>query len=145
MIVHHKRKLLVLVAIVTIMITGVAFNYPFQQGPGYKNLQVLPKDITHDSLKVLMDEYCDALGVKCGFCHAPQKENPSKLDFASDEKMEKGAARHMIKMTMEINANYFNWNGSAKPDTIRAVGCITCHRGDAHPEFKELYKPRKEE
>ena len=142
---HHRKKLLTLAAVIAILITGVAFNYPYQQGPGYKNLQVLPKDITHDSLKVLMEEYSDALGVKCNFCHAPQKDNPSRLDFGSDDKMEKGAARHMIKMTMAINADNFNWMGSARPDTIRAVGCITCHRGDPHPEFKELYKPRPAE
>ena len=29
-------------------------------------------------------------------------------DFAADTKDEKGAARHMLKMTMDINANYFN-------------------------------------
>ncbi|WP_153796958.1 c-type cytochrome [Foetidibacter luteolus] len=145
MILHHKRKLLVLLAVAAIIVTGVAFNYPHKQGHGYKNLKVLPADITHDSLKILMEEYSDALGVKCNFCHAPQKENPQKLDFASDEKHEKDITRHMIKMTMGINKDYFNFSGSNKPDTIRVVGCITCHRGDAHPEFKELYKPRKQE
>ena len=54
----------------------------------WKNLKVLPQNISEDSLKGLMRGYNAALGVKCNFCHA---ENPDtkKMDFASDAKKEK--------------------------------------------------------
>jgi hypothetical protein len=51
-----------------------------------KNLKVLPKNISKEKLDTIMDGFKDALGVKCGHCHAAQKDNPRKLDFASDAK-----------------------------------------------------------
>lgn len=142
MLLRNKRKLLVALGIASVVITGVAFNKPQQ---GFKNVKVLSNDISHDSLIAIMKEFNKSLGVKCGFCHAPRKDDASKLDFSSDEKMEKEAARHMIKMTRDINANYFNFNGSAQPDTIQVVGCVSCHRGDPHPKYRELYVPEKEQ
>lgn len=96
----------------------------------FKNLQVLPKDITKDSLDKIMDGFKAALGVRCNFCHA---FNDGKMDFASDEKEEKGVARYMIKMAAGINATYFNFEKSDRPDTITVVKCITCHHGSPHP------------
>jgi len=46
----------------------------------------------------------------------------------------KNIARHMMRMTTYINANYFNFENSTRADTIAVVKCITCHRGNAHPE-----------
>src|SRR5690606_32103791 len=63
-----------------------------------KNLKVLPKDISKDELDEVMDGFKAALGVKCGHCHAPSTIDPKKLDFASDEKIEKEIARKMMKM-----------------------------------------------
>jgi hypothetical protein len=133
--IHHK-KLSVVAAIAFFVIIGVAAHKPeTYPDDGFKNLKVLPKDISHDSLKALMHEYCEALGVHCTFCHAPSKDNPSGWpDFASDDKPEKEIARHMIVMAGEINKNYFNFNGSTQPDTIRVVTCITCHHGNPHPD-----------
>lgn len=96
----------------------------------FKNLQVLPKDITKDSLGKIMDGFKAALGVRCNFCHAMSN---GKMDFASDEKEEKGVARYMMKMTAGINATYFNFEKSNRPDTIAVVKCITCHHGNPHP------------
>ncbi len=102
---------------------------------GFKNLKVLPKDISKDSLDEVMDYFKASLGVKCGFCHAPDSAT-GKLNFASDDKPEKEIARAMMRMTSDINKNYFNFNNSALPDTIQAVTCYTCHNGNPHPEAK---------
>ena len=59
------------------------------------------------------------------------------MDFASDEKEEKGIARYMMKMTAGINTTYFNFEKSNRPDTINVVKCITCHRGNPHPDEAE--------
>lgn len=102
--------------------------------PGhFKNLQVLPKDISKDSLDMIMDGFKSALGVKCGFCHAVDTVT-HKIDFASDLKEEKGIARYMMKMTTDINTKYFNFEKSARPDTITVIQCQTCHRGNPHPD-----------
>lgn len=112
--------------------------------PGnFKNLKVLPQDISKDSLHDLMDGYNAALGVKCGFCHAPKANGERGMDFASDAKKEKGFARHMITMTQNINKNDFNFGNSARPDTINIVTCGTCHRGEKEPSV--FVAPAKEE
>ena len=111
-------------------------NAEYQKLPQseWENLQVLPQDISKDSLKTLMKSYTVALGVKCAFCHAPREDNPEKLDFASDAKRHKLIARGMIKMTMGINENYFKPHyPDPKPDVVIDVSCITCHRGSENP------------
>ncbi|PZP38375.1 MAG: c-type cytochrome, partial [Pseudopedobacter saltans] len=112
--------------------------------PGnFKNLKVLPQDISKDSLHELMDGYNEALGVKCGFCHAPKANGQRGMDFASDDKKEKGFARHMITMTQNINKNDFNFSNSTRPDTINVVTCGTCHRGEKEPP--KFVAPEKED
>lgn len=110
----------------------------------FKNLQVLPKDISKDSLDEIMDGFKAALGVKCGFCHAVDS-NTHKLDFASDAKEEKGVARYMIKMTAGINSTYFNFEKSERPDTIAVVKCKTCHHGNPHPDEAGMDNQSSEE
>lgn len=101
----------------------------------FKNLQVLPKDISKDSLDHIMHHFTASLGVRCNFCHA---FNNGKPDFASDEKEEKGIARYMMRMTASIDSAYFNFEKSTRPDTITVVKCVTCHHGHAHPDEATL-------
>jgi len=96
----------------------------------FKNLKILPKDISKEQLDTIMHRFNAALGVKCNFCHAFKDGKP---DFPSDEKQEKDIARYMLHMTSEINMKYFNFENSAQPDTISVVKCITCHHGSPHP------------
>ncbi|MEK6451907.1 MULTISPECIES: c-type cytochrome [Myroides] len=95
----------------------------------WKNLKVLPQDISNDSLKSLMRGYNDALGVKCSHCHTAI-EGTDKLDFADDSKKEKEIARKMILMTRKINADNFNWENHPNPELINVVNCTMCHRGN---------------
>jgi formate dehydrogenase assembly factor FdhD len=109
-----------------------------QQQPEFKakNLKVLPKNITKDEIDEVMDEFKVALGVKCGFCHASQANDPKKLDFASDEKPEKLMARKMMKMTAKINKKYFHELGM--DGAMLAISCNTCHNGKEKPETLSL-------
>lgn len=127
----NKKKGGVL-AILGALFVLVMMSFSFRQQPKH-NFKVLPQDITHDSLMGIMKGFNKALGVKCGFCHAKSEVDSTKLNFASDDLKHKTIARHMMGMTADINAKYFNFKNSAKPDTIQVVTCVTCHRGSEHP------------
>lgn len=103
-----------------------------------KNLKVLPKDITKDELDEVMDGFKVALGVKCGHCHAPRTDDPSKLDFASDAKIEKEIARKMMKMTAKINKKYFH--RVDEKGIMANISCVTCHNGNTKPEVLAIQK-----
>lgn len=94
----------------------------------------MPKDISDEKLDSMMQSYNKALGVCCEFCHAPDKNNKEVIDYASDENPVKEQARKMIKMTMEINKNYFNTDPKIHPAYLTVVKCYTCHKGDAYPQ-----------
>lgn len=139
-----RKKLLTLVSSVGILIMVVglyAFKTDIHTNDGYvsqtpwENLKVLPQNISKDSLDHLMKNYATSLSVKCTYCHVPSKVDPTKLDFASDDKIEKEIARGMIKMTNDINANYFQPHfPEPKPAQVHVVNCVLCHRGTANPE-----------
>ena len=119
---------------------------PYRPQSKWKNLKVLPQDISKDSLMHLMKGYTSALSVKCNYCHVPKKDDPEKLDFAADDKIEKEIARGMIKMTNDLNENYFRPHfPEPKPKQVHVGNCVLCHRGAPNPEkylakMGEMYK-----
>ncbi|HLK30853.1 MAG TPA: c-type cytochrome [Puia sp.] len=130
------KKISTALALVTIVIIGIAATKPPEEHK-FKNLKVLPKDISDEDLDKVMDNFKAALGVKCNFCHAPSKDTTNHHpDFASDDKPEKDIARHMMRMTAKINKKYFSFNKDEKGETQPAISCMTCHRGNPHPEVK---------
>ena len=91
----------------------------------FKNLKVLPPNISRDELIALMRTYARSLGVRCEHCHVEEGEGPT-----SDAKPEKDVARTMMRMTTRLNADYvskINEHGTT-------VTCYTCHRGKVVPE-----------
>ena len=100
--------------------------------PVWKNLQILPKDISKEALDSVMTHFSISLGVRCGYCHARTEDN-THLDFATDSKGEKKIARKMMLMTDSINNIYFSSMGPVKTKTPM-VTCYTCHRGQEQPE-----------
>ncbi len=98
----------------------------------FKNLKVLPPNISHDELIATMRGFARAMGRKCEYCHIPVPGGDAdQFDFASDANKHKNIARTMILMTRNINSNYV----SKIPDEkFPAVTCWTCHRGKTHPE-----------
>ena len=95
--------------------------------PSPTNLQVLPKDISHEDLIKTMRGFTGGLGVHCTFCH-------TMGDFASDAKPEKQIARTMLRMTQEINEKYLSQVNvaDAQPEQ-KLVTCGTCHGGHEIP------------
>src|SRR6476620_11740875 len=118
----NKRKLSLLLFVFACVFISVAATKPSATATGYvatkdtglfKNLKVLPKDISKEQLDTIMHRFNAALGVRCNFCHAFKDGKP---DFPSDEKKEKDIARYMLHMTSEINMKYFNFENSTQPD-----------------------------
>ncbi len=67
------RKVKVIAALAVFVFIGMAaVKQPVNTE--FKNLQVLPKNITADSLDKIMDGFKAALGVDCGFCHTYNKD-----------------------------------------------------------------------
>jgi len=126
------KKLVTLIAILAFVFIGLAaFEEP--AAGDFKNLQVLPKNIRPDSLDKIMDAFNAALGVNCGFCHTENKQTRI-LEFDKDSKPEKEITRNMMRMTMDINKNYFQFNEEVNAAQIQAVTCYTCHKGIPIPE-----------
>lgn len=117
---------------------GIAATTPPHNS--FKNLKVLPQDISEQQLDSLMDSYNKALKVSCDFCHSkvkditgiiPEKDAP--VDFALDNQM-KEEARRMIKLTIEINKTYFKFDTTGRADhLLNVITCNTCHRGNPFP------------
>jgi hypothetical protein len=130
----HSKKIAVVAILSALTLIGISAMRPADDKPPKRNLKVLPKDISHDDLEKTMDAFKDALGVKCGFCHAPSADSTSHhLDFASDAKPEKNIARHMYKMAARINKKFFGMNKDANGMLVPTVTCMTCHHGSPHP------------
>ena len=130
-----NKTFMIILGLLLIVVLGSAFSNADNARPK-RNLKILPKNISDEKLDSIMDGFKAALGVECTFCHAKSKDNPEHLNFASDEKGEKLIARKMMRMTNRINKKYFHFNKSEDPLAIQAVRCITCHRGNPHPEDK---------
>jgi hypothetical protein len=132
----HYRKISAAALLISFIAFGIAATTPPDEHK-HKNLKILPKNISHEDLDKVMDEFKAALGVKCNFCHAPEADSTTHhLDFASDAKPEKNTARYMMKMTAKINKKYFSFNKDENGKAVQTVTCITCHRGNAHPGEK---------
>jgi Photosynthetic reaction centre cytochrome C subunit len=134
-----NRKYAILLLLIGTVVIGVAAIAPPKQpvqlhAQKFVNLKVLPKDISDTLLYQIMEKDFDvALGVKCNFCHAPNKDS-TDLDFPSDAKDEKNIARGMMRMEIGINENYFKIKPAMVGDVALAVTCITCHNGKAFPD-----------
>lgn len=121
------------------LLSAVAFMAmsPVKKAPAdekFKNLKVLPKNISEKELDKVMEEWERALGARCSFCHA-RNEETKKMDWASDAKPEKEMARNMFLMTQDINKKYFHaQKDSTGVITESSVNCYSCHRGVSHPE-----------
>ncbi|MDF2190879.1 c-type cytochrome [Paraflavitalea sp. CAU 1676] len=132
-----NKKMTVIGMLAILVLAGIAASAPPK--PTYKNLKVLPKNITHDELDKVMDEWKAALGVRCNYCHSPRKDDPKKMDFASDDKPEKDIARKMYQMTARINKKYFHYK-QGDTTAIAPLSCVTCHHGKEHPDNVSVKK-----
>jgi hypothetical protein len=103
------------------------------ENPQYKNLKVLPKDITREQMDSVMHHFTASLNVKCNFCHVFNAEK-KEMNWVTDENKHKLVARQMMTMTNELNKKYFDQTGSAiNLSSQLAVTCYTCHNGAKEP------------
>jgi hypothetical protein len=131
-----NRKLVVIAALAGTVTTVAAFATvkPARQDVVYKNLKVLPKNISSKELQsIMVDDFQDYLGVTCSFCHATGKDGHG-LDFESDAKPEKEITRAMMRMTIGINKKYFKIKHPLIGSNALTVTCNTCHKGQAFPD-----------
>ena len=98
-----------------------------QQEP--KNLQVLPKDISHQQLGEIMQGFARGLGVGCDHCH--MGESMESMDWASDDKDEKKNAREMIRMVRMINERVAALTGTEHPREQVSVRDVPPRAGGA--------------
>ena len=97
----------------------------------FKNLQVLPKDITRPQLIATMRNIAGSLGVRCTHCHVGP-DDLQGMDFATDEKQSKQIARAMLRMTRSINLDFVK-TLPASDGARQEVTCLTCHRRETKP------------
>lgn len=136
----HTVAIVAVIAIISIAATTTrpaVYSDPAPAGKQrheYTNLKVLPRDISSRDLQhIMIDEFEDGLGVGCAFCHAGQ-QGSNKPDYASDAKPEKEIARTMMRMTLKLNARYFQVHrpGLGSPGLV--ITCTTCHQGKPRPD-----------
>jgi hypothetical protein len=86
-----------------------------------KNIQVL-KGLPASQLDPVMGFMATSLGVRCNHCHVVDSTG---WQFDKDDKREKGTARKMLQMVMDLNAKSFGGRTE--------VTCYTCHHGSTDP------------
>jgi len=130
------KKTLYTVTVLIIIIATSAFITE-SKPKLYKNLKVLPKDITKPELDSIMKSFTASLGVKCTFCHVKKEE---KWYFELDASPNKVIARKMILMTNKINKKYFTFSEEEREkmeteqtELNQIITCYTCHRGQNKP------------
>ncbi len=110
-----------------------AQNTQAQMPDEYTNLQVLPEDISRDSLVNTMRRMALSLGVRCQFCHAGgDGVSFEGVDFASDDKPQKDNARFMMRMVDALNQHVIPTVPEPNGFNVR-IQCKTCHRKRSRP------------
>ena len=89
-------------------------------GQKFKSIKVL-NDMPAEQMGKVMNMMAASLGVDCKFCHAANDG-----DFEKEGFEHKDIARQMLKMTFDLNKNYF--------DGRSEVNCNSCHQGKSHPQ-----------
>lgn len=124
---------------VAVILVSLAFGVPVAEETHYKNLQVLPPDISRDELGDVMLDNLRGLGLPrlagegCLYCHVGSLEKPrGEWDYASDAKPAKAKARVMMAMTRAINSDYLG-KLKTRIDSSFEVTCATCHAGRLDP------------
>jgi len=137
-----KRTSLVTLGLILMISVSLAFT---KDDPYYKNLKVLPKNITKQQMDSVMHHFSNSLGVRCNFCHV-RNDSTKTWDFASDENKHKLTAREMMKMMDKINDKFFDVTGGKRVITTQLmVTCYTCHHGSTEPATKPVMQERPQQ
>ena len=136
--IYQRKQLLTIFSLAIIVFASVAAIRP-----NYRNLKILPQDISDIKLDSIMQTYNLSLGVNCDFCHAREGRD---INFESDNNKMKDNARNMMRLTIDINRQYFRYDTMVNPVYLNAVACYTCHRGnEMPPDMKKIKLEEKVE
>ena len=138
-----KKSLIVTLGLIAMISVSLAFT---KDDPIYKNLKILPKNITKEQMDSVMHHFSQSLGVHCNFCHV-RNDSTRTWDFAADDIKHKIKAREMMTMMDKINDKYFDVTGGKKDlTTPLMVTCYTCHHGATEPATRvpprDMLQPR---
>lgn len=133
---HDRAFALLLGALLAIVLLSAAAAA--QERGTFRNLQVLPGDISRAELNAVMLDNLLGLGLPrlqgegCLYCHVGDMETPREgWDYASDAKPMKLKARVMMAMTRDVNASLSHL--PSRLDATYRVTCFTCHAGRSDP------------
>ncbi len=118
---NTDRKLAVAAVVAAALVWMVAAQVPDR----FTNLKVLPADVGKQQLVDTMKGFRYAMGTNCAHCHEGEGDDLSVYDFASDARPAKEVARRHMRMTRQINDEYFEGQAT--------VTCMSCHQGEAKP------------
>jgi hypothetical protein len=139
-----SKSFIVVAGAIAFVVIGIAASKPPQEK--YKNLKVLPKNISEQTMDSVMNEFEKALGVGCDFCHVKPADSTANWDMSLDDKPEKNIARKMIEMSNKINKDFFNATTKyGDENAVLEIHCVTCHHGEPHPEFEMEEQPKDKE
>lgn len=139
-----KKSILVMLS----LIVSVTFLFSFMKPKVslYKNLKVLPKDISKDEMDSVMKHFAGSLGVKCNFCHVRMNNEKKDWDFANDLLEHKQTARYMIGMTRKINKKFFKDDvKNILMPQMNEITCNSCHNGKEKPRSRPIEVPRPDQ
>ncbi len=130
------RRFGAVLALVVLVLAGAVAPAGAQEPPdSFRNLKILPKDISRDSLITVMRGFALALGVRCEFCHVegpPDANGRRRLEPAKDDKAPKRDARVMMRMVALLNDSVLPTLPKRGDPKVK-VQCVTCHAGKARP------------
>jgi hypothetical protein len=130
-----SRSMLVVLTLFCLVTVSLAFTS--REDP-WKNLKVLPKDITQAQMDSVMDHFSKSLNVSCDFCHVENKEK-GEMEYESDANKHKLVAREMLEMMYAINDKYFDYTGAKRDiNTQLMITCYSCHNGYKVPATQPL-------
>ncbi|MDE3144359.1 MAG: c-type cytochrome [Bacteroidota bacterium] len=136
MFIKQRKKVMVITVITAVSAMMVLSFKPIDQQEEpkkLKNIKVFPSTATFKEVDKAMDVIKVDLGVHCDYCHAHSKDNPRKMDMASDENPKKDIARDMMRMTEEMNKKFISQIPHADTTKVQMITCNTCHRGAPKP------------
>jgi len=140
---QHRKKTFVITTLTCFVVIMIFSFRSVQQEQPKKlvNIKVFPATATYKEVDHAMDEFKVDLGVKCNYCHAPSKDNPRKMDMASDANPKKDISRDMMRMTEEMNKKYIALIPHADTVKVQLITCNTCHRRAPKPFAKAPAMP----
>jgi len=122
----NKLKIIAILTILPLVLLSLKTSIVNSQtqvetaGQKFKSIKVL-NEMPADQMGKVMNMMSASLGVDCKFCHASNDADYEKEGFEH-----KDMARTMLKMTFDLNKNFFN----GRPE----INCNTCHKGISHPQ-----------